>query len=114
MSSQGFGQLQQYIEQSKIPEILKRYEFNSERQEEITELIKWKYDISNQEDVNVLFRKLKQLDYDVRIEAPHFMQLNNLQTSYVQPIYVYYIDTLGIELNNVNGECLRSLSKTKF
>lgn len=99
LASQGYIQLQQYMERGKIPEIMRLHRFTGQNKDQIFELIKWKYALNNDADVRVLFDQLKNLDFESKIEAPHFMQLSHLVSSYVQPIYVYYIDDIGFVLN---------------
>lgn len=81
---------------------MKRYNFNTENENYVSEIIKWKYEISSQSDTKKLFDGLKKLDLDAKIEAPHFLQLSYLASSYVQPIYVYYLNDIGFQLNT-NG-----------
>ncbi|KAJ8947149.1 hypothetical protein NQ318_002511 [Aromia moschata] len=102
LASQGYSQLRNYLERAKIPEIMRLYRFNSATKDDIMELIKWKYASSNQGDVRVLFDQLKNLEFEAKLEAPHFLQLSHLITSYVPPIFVYYIDDLGIVLNTTD------------
>lgn len=65
----------------------------------VADVIKWQYDIVNNMDVKKLYQNMKMLDLHSRIEVPHFMQLNYLLSSYVQPIYVYYLDNMGIDID---------------
>ncbi|XP_076262047.1 carboxylesterase 4A-like isoform X2 [Rhynchophorus ferrugineus] len=103
LASKGFQQLYQYVERSKIPDILRAYKFaNSSNRDQIFDLIKWKYTSSSQDDVRVLVNQIKQLEYESKIEAPHYLQLSHL-TSYVQPIYVYYMHDIGFNINTTDG-----------
>ncbi|KAJ8975969.1 hypothetical protein NQ317_000673 [Molorchus minor] len=99
LASQGYSQLHQYMERAKIPGLIKSYRFNGATKDIISDLIKWKYASSSQGDVRLLFEQLKNLEFEAKLEAPHFLQLSHLITFYVQPIFVYYIDDLGISLN---------------
>nr|WCC58157.1 carboxylesterase [Pharsalia antennata] len=101
LASQGYAQLHQYVERAKIPEIIRLYKFHGGSREDIFDLIKWKYATVTQEDVRFLFDQLKELEYDSKIEAPHFLQLSQFAT-YVQPIFVYYVDDLGIMANTTD------------
>lgn len=78
----------------------------------ISDVIKWRYDVSSNMDTKSLFENLKQLDFEVKIEVPHFLQLNYLLSSYVQPVYVYYLNDMGFQLN-LNG-ILNSISLELF
>lgn len=75
---------------------------NNDNKGYVSDVIKWKYDVSNNMDTKKLFNNLKEMDYEARIEAPHFLQINYLLSSYVQPIYVYYLDEMGFQVN-LNG-----------
>jgi hypothetical protein len=99
LASQGYPQLQQYIEKAKIPEITRLYKLSTTNKDQIFDLIKWKYFSSNQGDVRILFDELKDFEYQAKIEAPHFLQLSQLISSYVQPIYVYFMNDVGFVLN---------------
>ncbi|CAH0562199.1 unnamed protein product, partial [Brassicogethes aeneus] len=99
LASQGYSQLQQYTERAKIPEIMRLYRFNGNIKDQIFELIKWRYTSFIEADVRILFQQLKNLEFESKIEATHFMQLSSLVSSYVQPIYVYFIDDIGFVLN---------------
>ncbi|KAJ8917948.1 hypothetical protein NQ315_002643 [Exocentrus adspersus] len=103
LASQGYSQLQQYMERAKIPEVIRLYKFNGISRDDIFDLIKWKYSTANHGDVRVLFDQLKHLEYESKIEAPHFLQLTQFATYYVQPVFVYYIDDLDIVLNTTGN-----------
>ncbi|RZC35932.1 carboxylesterase 4A, partial [Asbolus verrucosus] len=103
LASQGYSQLQQYAEKAKIPEIIRLYKFSLTNKDPIFDLINWKYFSSNQGDVRILFDELKNLEFQSKIEAPHFLQLSHLISSYVQPIYVYFMDDLGFVLNTTDS-----------
>lgn len=108
LASEGFTNLQQYIEKAKIPEIIRFYKFPNNAKEQIFDLIKWKYFSFNQGDVRILFDQLKNLEYDGKIEAPHYLQLSYLMSTYVQPIYVYYLDDLGFVINSTGKDAYKS------
>ncbi|KAK4887815.1 hypothetical protein RN001_004086 [Aquatica leii] len=91
--------LQQFIEVSKIPEIMKRYQFNAKNTNQISELIKWRYVTPTNGNVRNLLKQLQNLDYESRIEAPHFLQLDYMKHAYAQPIYVYNLENPGFILN---------------
>lgn len=91
--------LERYVEKSKIPEVMKMYRFDNGNKDEIFDLIRWKYVSPSMGNPRALFDDLKQLDFETKIEAPHFLQLNYLLGSYIQSIYVYYIDYDGFALN---------------
>lgn len=102
-ASQGYSQLQQYVERAKIPEIMRLYRFSTNSREQIFDLIKWKYASGNEGDVRVLFDQIKQLEYEAKTEAPHFLQLSYLLSSYVQPMFVYYLEDIGFVVNTTDG-----------
>lgn len=106
-AKQGATKLQQYIEHKKIEEIIYRYNLNTDNKGYISDLIKWRFDVVNNIDAKMLFDNLKRMDIEARIEAPHFLQLNYLLSSYVQPIYVYYLDDMGFQVN-VNDSFITS------
>ncbi|KAK5644290.1 hypothetical protein RI129_008135 [Pyrocoelia pectoralis] len=98
-ATQGYLELEQYLELSKIPEIIKRYQLMGKNYPQILETIKWRYITSSNHKVKVLLQQLKNLEYETKIEAPHFLQLQYLQTFYTQPIYVYNLENPGFILN---------------
>ncbi|XP_031339910.1 liver carboxylesterase 4-like isoform X2 [Photinus pyralis] len=98
-AGQGYMQLEQYMELSKIPEITKRYHLKGKNYPQILEAIKWRYITSSDRNVKLLLQQLKNLEYESKIEAPHFLQLQHLQKSYTQPIYVYDLENPGFILN---------------
>lgn len=112
LASKGYASLERYVEKSKIPEILKMYRYDGANKDEIFELIKWKYVSSNGGNPRLLFDDLKQLEYETKIEAPHFMQLNYLLSSYIQSIYVYYVDYDGFAVNT-SGKRINTYIRTK-
>lgn len=99
MASKGYQNLERYVEKYKIPEILKLYRFDRNNKDEIFDLVKWKYVSPTLGSPRTLFQELKQMEFDAKIEAPHFLQLNYLLSSYVQSIYVYYVDYNGFAMN---------------
>lgn len=99
LASKGYLNLERYVEKSKIPELLKMYRFDKHNRDEVFDLIKWKYVSPTSGSPRTLFQELKQLEFDAKIEAPHFLQLNYLLSSYVQSIYVYYVDYNGFAVN---------------
>ncbi|XP_030748801.1 liver carboxylesterase 4-like isoform X1 [Sitophilus oryzae] len=103
LASKGFQQLNQYMDRAKILEILRAYRFsNSTNRDQLVDMIKWKYSSPSQGDVRILVDQIKQLEFEAKIEAPHFLQLSHL-TSYVQPIYVYYMPDLGFNVNTTDS-----------
>lgn len=102
-ASQGYSQLQQYVERAKIPEIIRLYRFSTASKDQMYDLIKWKYASINQGDVRILFDQIKQLEYEAKIEAPHFLQLSYLLATYVQPIFVYYMEDIGFVVNTTGS-----------
>ncbi|KAF5296929.1 hypothetical protein FQR65_LT10079 [Abscondita terminalis] len=98
-----YMQLQQYVEVSKIPELIKRYQLNVKNSNQIFELIKWKYVTPTYANVRELLKQLKNLDYESKIEAPHFLQLDYMLHTYVQPIYVYDLENPGFMLNSTES-----------
>lgn len=103
LASQGYTQLQQFAELSKIPEIMKRYSLNENGKfkKQISDFIKWRYIDPSNGDVRILLEQLKRLEFESKVEAPHFLQIQHLLSSYIQPIYVYYLENPGIMLNTV-------------
>ncbi|XP_017775740.1 PREDICTED: acylcarnitine hydrolase [Nicrophorus vespilloides] len=97
LASQGSMNLQQFMEQLKIPEILRRYQFINK--EEIAELLKWRYVMPAQQDARSLLEQLKTLDFEAKIQGPEISQLKELSETYSQPIYAYFIDEVGFVLN---------------
>lgn len=108
-ASQGYAQLLQYTEKAKIPEIIRLYKFPVMVKDRIYDLIKWKYFSSDQSNVRSLYNGLKELEFDAKIEAPHFMQLSYLITSYVQPIFVYFIDDTSFGENSSDSSVTTDL-----
>nr|QIK02117.1 carboxylesterase 19 [Holotrichia parallela] len=100
LTAQGLLQLQQYIEKIKIPEIITRYNFNNNNKEQILELLKWRYVTTSQSNTNLLLKQLIQLEFESKIEAPHYSFLSLLESSYIEPIYAYHLDDLGFSLNS--------------
>ncbi|EFA11201.1 pyrethroid hydrolase Ces2a isoform X1 [Tribolium castaneum] len=103
LASQGFTQLQQYVEKVKIPEIARLYKLGASNKDHIYDLIRWQYFSSNQGDVRLLYDELKDFEFQAKVEAPHFLQLSHLISSYVQPIYVYFMDDVGFVLNTTDS-----------
>lgn len=99
LASKGYSILEQYIEKTKIPEVIKRYRFEGPNQEEIFDMIKWKYVSPTMGNARLLFEELQQLEFETTVEVPHFMQLNYLLSSYIQSIYVYEVTYDGFSLN---------------
>lgn len=99
MASKGYSNLERYIEKSKIPEIMKMYRFEGPTRDEIFELIRWKCVSASMGNARKLFEQLQQIEFESKVEAPHFMQLNYLLSSYIQSIYVYYVNYEGFSLN---------------
>lgn len=99
LASQGYSQLQQYTEKAKIPEIIRLYKFSRASKDEISDLIEWKYFSSKEGNVRVLFEQLKDIEFQAKVEAPHFLQLSHFISTYVQPIYVYFVDDIGFVVN---------------
>ncbi|XP_060516417.1 carboxylesterase 5A-like [Cylas formicarius] len=101
-ASQGYQQLQYYVERSKIPEILRLYKFTKgPNYDQVFDLVNWKYGSTSQDDVRLLFDQIRNLEFESKIEAPHFLQLSYLN-SYVQPIFVYSINDVGPSLNTTD------------
>ncbi|KAF2884977.1 hypothetical protein ILUMI_21198 [Ignelater luminosus] len=103
LASQGYTQLQQFAELSKIPEIMKRYSLNGRFKKQISDFIDWRYIEPSNGDVRILLEQLKRLEFESKIEAPHFLQIQYLLSSYIQPIYVYYLENPGIMLNAMDS-----------
>lgn len=99
LASKGYSNLERYIEKSKIPEIMRMYRFEGPIKDEIFELIKWKCVSPSMGNARLLFEEVKQMEFETKIEVPHFMQLNYLLSSYIQSIYVYYVNYEGFSLN---------------
>lgn len=99
LASKGYSNLERYIEKSKIPEIIKMYRFEGQNRDEVFELIKWQCVSPSLGNARLLIEELKQMEFEAKIEVPHFMQLNYLLSSYIQSIYVYYINYNGFSLN---------------
>lgn len=106
IAQQGTIQLQQFFEQSKIQEIMRKYQLDINNKEEIIELIKWQYIYDNQRNVRSLLDQLKAFEFETKLEAPHYLQVNYLLRTYLQPIYVYDIDDFGLQINNTNADSL--------
>lgn len=98
-AKQGSTKLQKYIEHNEIEEIITRYNMNGDNKDNVIDVIKWQYDIGINMDVKKSLENLKRINLHTRIEVPHFLQLNYLLSSYVQPIYVYYLDEMDFEVN---------------
>lgn len=63
------------------------------------DLLKWRYATSNQ-NIDLLLKQLLQLEFDSKIEAPHYTFLNSLESSYIEPIYAYHLEAdFDISLN---------------
>lgn len=100
LASKGYSNLERYIEKSKIPEIIKMYRFDGPNRVDIFELLRWKCISPSLGNARLLFEEVKQLEFEAKIEVPHFMQLNYLLSSYMQSIYVYYVHYDGFSLNS--------------
>lgn len=111
LASKGYSNLERYLEKSKIPEIIKLYRFDGPSRDEIFELIKWKCVSPSMGNARSLFEQLKQMEFETRIEVPHFMQLNYLLSSYLQSIYVYYVSYEGFSVNTSGCSPLICLQK---
>lgn len=99
LASKGYSNLEKFIEKSKIPEIMKMYRFDGPNKDEIFELFKWKYISSSLGNARLLFEELKKMEFEAKIEVPHFMQLNYLLSSYIQSVYVYYLKYNSFSVN---------------
>lgn len=99
LASKGYSNLERYIEKSKIPEIIKMYRFEGPNRDEIFELIKWQCVSPGLGNARLLIEELKQMEFEAKTEVPHYMQLNYLLSSYIQSIYVYYVNYNGFSLN---------------
>lgn len=99
LANQGYIHLRQYMEFSKIPEILMRYKLSGRDQDKIVDSIHWRYIEAANGDVQLLLDQLKYMEFETKLEAPYFLQLQYLLSTYVQPIYVYYLENPGFMFN---------------
>lgn len=75
------------------------YRFNGPNLDEIFDLLKWKCVSPTLGNARLLFDGLKQMEFEALVEVPHFMQINYLLSSYIQSIYVYYVNYEEFSLN---------------
>lgn len=75
------------------------YRLESPSRDEIFEMIKWKCVSPSLGNARMLFDELRQMEFETKVEVPHFLQLNYLLSSYIQSIYVYYVNYDGFSLN---------------
>lgn len=84
----------------KLPDIARHYDLlNSENEQEILDVLKWMYVSSSNGDTSILLKELNRLDFESKLEAPMYRFLEYLETSYIQPVYVYFLDDVDIVLN---------------
>ncbi|GJQ84466.1 hypothetical protein Trydic_g21024 [Trypoxylus dichotomus] len=100
LAGQGYLQLQRYMEQIKIPEILARYNLgDGVNRAQIVELFKWRYVTPSRNNVNTLLNLLYRLEFDAKVETPHLYFLNLIESTYIEPIYVYDLEFFDLLLN---------------
>lgn len=81
---------------------MRRYNLDGFNQIEVTDLLRWKYITPGQTNANMLLKLFHQLEFDSKIEAPHYSFLNHLESTYIEPIYAYDFENFNLDLNTTD------------
>ena len=104
-ASNGYQHLLHYTNDFKLQDIVRHYDLlNSENEREILDVLKWMYVSPSNGDTSILLKELNRLDFESKLEAPMYRFLEYLEISYIQPVYVYFLDDMGISLNETGKD----------
>ncbi|XP_025833710.1 acylcarnitine hydrolase isoform X2 [Agrilus planipennis] len=96
----GYKEFKNFVEEIIIPEIMKKYNFKGKNENLISDLLKWRYVTSSNGRTDILENLLIQLYFEAKTEIPVFLQTNHFLSSHRSPIYVYYVDDIGLKFNS--------------
>lgn len=88
---------------SKIPSIMKQYRLDGFNKDDIFDLITWKYVLPCLGVTKKLLEEVGNIEFDSMVEAPHFLQINYLLSSFMQQVYVYQINYDGFAFNTTGN-----------